>query len=105
MARLCVDTELINEPNRNFPKNVQILGCSTDDVTANKKFADDESFPYPLLCDTQREICIAYGGCESKEDGASKRITYIIGPDGNIAYAIADANARENPQQVADLVS
>tara|TARA_B110000116_G_C16555771_1_gene455224 strand:- start:127 stop:303 length:177 start_codon:yes stop_codon:yes gene_type:complete len=57
-----------------------------------------------LLCDTEREICIAYGGCGSKEDGASKRITYVIGSDGSIAHTIAEANARENPQQVANLV-
>lgn len=73
-------------------------------MAANKKFADDESFPYPLLCDTERQICIAYGGCSSKEDGASKRLTYVIGTDGNIAHALAEVNARENPQQAADLV-
>ena len=48
---------------------------------------------------------MTYGGCTSKEDGASKRITYVIGPDGIIQHAIAEANARENPQQVMDLVS
>ena len=48
---------------------------------------------------------MAYGGCASKEDGASKRITYVIGPDGRITQAIAEVNPRENPQQVMDLVS
>ena len=84
---------------------MQVLGCSTDGVSANRKFADDESFLYPLLCDTEREVCVVYGACTSKEDGAAKRITYVIGPDGLIAQAIADVNARENPQQVMDLVS
>ena len=68
-------------------------------------FADDESFPYPLLCDTSREICMAYGGCESKNDRSSKRITYIISPDGIITHAMAEVNARENSQQVMDLLS
>lgn len=67
-------------------------------------FADDELFPYPLLCDTSREICLAFGCCESKEDVASKRITYVIDPDGNITHAMTDVNARENPQEVLDLL-
>ncbi|HAA78479.1 TPA: hypothetical protein DCE37_25550 [Candidatus Latescibacteria bacterium] len=86
-------------------KDVQILGCSTDDVAANKKFADNQSFPYPLLCDTEREVCLAFGSCALKEDGAAKRTTFVIGPDGTIAQAIGDVNARENPQQVLDLLS
>tara|TARA_B100000700_G_scaffold67589_1_gene74766 strand:+ start:545 stop:670 length:126 start_codon:yes stop_codon:yes gene_type:complete len=40
-----------------------------------------------------------------KEDGAAKRTTFVIGPDGTIAQAIGDVNARENPQQVLDLLS
>ena len=47
---------------------------------------------------------MAYGSCASKEDGAAKRVTYVIGPDGNVSHAIPDVNARENPQQVFDLI-
>ena len=74
-------------------------------MAKNKKFADNESFPYPLLCDTDRVVCLAYGGCTSQDDGGSKRITYVIGPGGVIKDAIADVNASENPLQVLDLVS
>jgi len=77
---------------------VQILGASTDDVPANAKFAEEQGFEYPLLCDTEREVCLSYGACQSAEDGAAKRITYVIGPDGAIAQAHAEVNAREHPE-------
>jgi peroxiredoxin Q/BCP len=77
---------------------VQILGVSTDDVAANAKFANEQGFEYPLLCDTEREICLAYGACQSASDGAAKRITYVIGADGKIAQVHAEVNAREHPE-------
>jgi len=76
---------------------VQILGASTDDVEANAQFAQEQEFPYPLLCDTEREICLAYGACQDASDAAAKRITYVIGPDGTIAQAHETVDAREHP--------
>ena len=76
---------------------MQILGASTDDVVANAKFAEEQDFPYPLLCDTEREICIAYGACESTSDAAAKRVTYVIGPDGTIVQVHDTVDAREHP--------
>ncbi len=77
---------------------MQILGCSTDGIEANRKFAENQGFSYPLLCDTEREICLAYGACQSAEDKAAKRITYVIGPDGKVVQAHATVSAREHPE-------
>ena len=77
---------------------MQILGVSTDDVDANAKFANEQGFTYPLLCDTKREICLAYGACATAEDGAAKRISYVIGPDGKVLQAHAEVAAREHPE-------
>mgnify|MGYP001254027147 FL=1 len=74
-------------------------------MATNKKFADDESFPYPLLCDTDREICLAYGGCQSKDDGSSKRITCVIGADEKVVHLFRDVNAREHTQDVIDVLT
>jgi len=83
---------------------VQIVGVSTDGVEANAKFAEEQSFPYPLLCDTERQICLGYGACQDKSDGAAKRISYLIGADGKIELVYGDVAAREHPEQVlADL--
>ena len=79
---------------------MQILGVSTDGVEANARFAQEQEFPYPLLCDTDRAICLAYGACESSDDKAAKRITYVIGPDDTIAQAHAEVDARAQPQEL-----
>ena len=31
---------------------------------------------------------LAYGACDSADDGYAKRYTYVIGPDGRIEQAI-----------------
>ncbi len=79
-------------------RNVQILGVSTDSVEANAKFAKTQEFEYPLLCDTEREICLSYGACQSASDRAAKRMTYLIAPDGTIAQIHTNVDARKHPE-------
>jgi peroxiredoxin Q/BCP len=81
---------------------VQVLGVSTDDVEANARFARENEFSYPLLCDTERTICVAYGACESSDDQSAKRITYVIGPGGAIAQAHAEVDARKQPEELTE---
>lgn len=63
-----------------------ILGASVDDVDANARFAAKYAFPFPLLCDPDRTLSLAYHAVESKE-GIARRISYLIGPDGRIEVA------------------
>jgi cyanobactin maturation PatA/PatG family protease len=63
---------------------VKVLGVSTDSVADNARFAAKYGFPFPLLCDTGRVVCMAYGACEAAGSGEPKRMTYVIGPDGHI---------------------
>ena len=79
-------------------KNVQILGVSTDSVAANAKFAKTQEFEYLLLCDTEREICLSYGACQSASDRAAKRMTYLIAPDGVISQIHTNVDARKHPE-------
>lgn len=81
---------------------MQILGVSTDDVEANAKFAGENEFPYPLLCDTERTVCVAYGACGSSDDKSAKRITYVIGADGTIVQAHGDVDARTQPETLLE---
>ena len=73
---------------------------SFDTVEENRAFAEKFNFPYRLLCDTEREIGMAYGACDSPTAQYAKRITYVIGPDGLIAQAIGQVNAREHPEEL-----
>lgn len=73
---------------------------STDDVDANATFAEEQSFSYPLLCDTERSVCLAYGACKDRSDSAATRISYLISAEGTIEKAYSDVNAREHVEQV-----
>jgi thioredoxin-dependent peroxiredoxin len=80
-------------------KNVQVLGVSFDTVEENRAFAEKFSFPFPLLCDTERKIGVAYGAADSPKDGYARRIAYVIDESGKIAQAHPKVDAASYPAQ------
>jgi peroxiredoxin Q/BCP len=79
-----------------------VLGVSFDTEEENRAFAEKFNFPFPLLCDTERKIGLAYGACDEPTARNARRITYVIDPEGRIAQAIEKVNAREHPQQLIE---
>ncbi len=77
---------------------------SFDTVQENAAFADKFTFPYPLLCDTERVIGIGYGACGSAKDQYARRISYIIGPDGIIRHAFSKVEVKSHPADVLKLI-
>ena len=80
-------------------KNAQILGASFDNVEDNRKFAEKFKFPFPLLCDTDRKIGLAYGAATSPTDEYAKRIAYVIDEKGRIAEAHPKVDAKNYPKE------
>ena len=77
---------------------------SFDDQKANAKFAQKFQFNFPLLCDTERKIGMAYGAAEAPDAKSAKRISYLIGPDGKIKKAFPKVSAASHPEELlADL--
>jgi peroxiredoxin Q/BCP len=76
---------------------VQILGASFDTVAANKQFAANGGFRFPLLCDTDHVLGTAYGAGSS---GFASRITYIIDEHGMIAHVFARVNTSTHAKDV-----
>jgi len=68
-------------------------------VEDNAKFAKKNDFPYPLLCDTDRKIGIAYGAADSPKDEYARRIAYVIDENGKIAEAHPKVDARAYPKE------
>ena len=61
-------------------------------MAEQKKFADDENFPYALLSDPSKTMGAAYDavrqeGEQYAEHGIPRRISYLISPEGKIAKA------------------
>ncbi len=79
---------------------MQILGISFDNADDNAAFAKKFSFPYPLLCDTSRQIGMAYGACDAPEEEYAKRITYVIDPQGMIDRVYAKVSAAKHPEEL-----
>ena len=61
-----------------------MLGASADTVSLNQKFADKESYTFPLLCDTDLKLIKALG-IQSPKGTLAQRVTFVVGRDGKIA--------------------
>ena len=79
---------------------MRVLGASFDSIEQNRKFAEKFEYNFPLLCDTERTLGMAYGAAEDPKAGSAKRISYLIGKDGRIKKAWAKVDAANHPAQV-----
>ena len=81
-----------------------ILGASFDSVAENAAFAAKFDFPFQLLCDTQRDLGLAYGACTARDAEYARRISFLIDEQGDILRIYDPVKASEHPGQVlADL--
>jgi thioredoxin-dependent peroxiredoxin len=78
---------------------VQILGISFDTQEANARFAKKFNYDFPLLCDTDRKIGLAYGATDDPKASSAKRISYLIGPDGKVKKAYGSVKPAEHPAE------
>ncbi len=81
-----------------------ILGVSFDSIERNLAFADKYDFNYPLLCDTTKQMGIAYGAAESSDARTASRAGVIIDKQGKILMWSGKVNSRRFPQQALDVL-
>ncbi|MFO1519338.1 MAG: peroxiredoxin [bacterium] len=76
---------------------VEVLGVSRDSVESHAKFAGKFALPYPLLSDADKKIIKAYGA-----NGFlfTKRISYLIDPQGKIAKVYPSVSASSHAREV-----
>lgn len=93
-------------------KNVVVLGVSPDDEKSHGKFAKKFSLPFPLLADTEKKMCEAYGVWGEKSMYGKKymgvlRTTYLIDAKGKVAFrwdkVKADGHAAEVLAKLGEL--
>jgi thioredoxin-dependent peroxiredoxin len=68
-----------------------ILGISADEPAKQKKFEEKFKLPFPLLADTDKKVCEAFGVIQEKSMYGKKymgiaRMSFIIGPTGKIQH-------------------
>ena len=72
---------------------VRRFGVNPGGLDSHRRFVDKYMLDFPLIVDQDAEIASAYGVL--KENGGIARATYLIGPDGRIAYAAAGAHGAD----------
>src|SRR5829696_1581326 len=78
---------------------VRVIGLSPDTVDAQAKFAGKYDLDFTLLADAEHEVADAYGTwVEKKNYGKTywgvQRATFIVDPQGRIAYVIPKASTK-----------
>jgi peroxiredoxin Q/BCP len=81
------------------------LGCSFDTADANNAFAEKFGYTFPLLCDTDRKIGMAYAAASSPKAGSAARITYVIDESGVVSHALANIDPSSHADDLIALVS
>jgi thioredoxin-dependent peroxiredoxin len=73
---------------------------SFDTPAENRAFAEKFSFNFPLICDTDRKLGVAYGAADASASGNAKRIGVVVGPDGKVREWLGKVDAKTYPQDV-----
>lgn len=84
---------------------VAVVGVSPDTVAAQKKFAQHESLPFPLLADAERAFCQAAGVVQTKSMYGRKflgvvRTTVLVDGGGTVRRVLAPVKPAGHADQV-----
>ncbi len=76
---------------------VEVLGVSHDGLESHQRFAEKYKLPFLLLSDPKREIIKAY---EANGFLFTKRISYLVNPQGKIAKIYAKVSPGQHAEEV-----
>lgn len=79
---------------------VAVFGVSADAPADNAKFVEAERFPFPLLSDEKLVLAAAVGAVSDALPGKTRRISYLVGPDGKVLKAYSDVDPPAHAEQV-----
>ncbi|MGC1246543.1 MAG: peroxiredoxin [Spirulinaceae cyanobacterium] len=83
-------------------KDIVVLGVSMDDEASHKKFKEKYGLPFQLLVDSDGAITKAY---DVEGGGYSKRVTYVIDPQGKISHVDTKVNTSSHAEDILALNS
>lgn len=90
---------LSSDEDKKHSTDVVILGVSTDSIETQNKFKAEYKLPFDLLSDKEKIISKAYDVL-GMTGMAAQRKTFIINPEGNIAYIFDKVDAGKHDQEV-----
>lgn len=78
---------------------VEVLGVSFDEPRENAEFVAAQGFPFRLLSD-DGSLAVQVGAAESRDQSATRRISYLVGPDGKVVKAYASVSPATHARDV-----
>lgn len=85
--------------------NAEVVGISVDSPFTLAKYKEEQSLPFTLLSDFNKEVSTEYGSIYDTfamgMKGVGKRSAFVIDPEGVIQYAEVLENAGEIPSFAA----
>jgi peroxiredoxin Q/BCP len=87
--------------------DARIIGVSRDSLKSHARFIEKQGLNFPLISDAEEALCKAFDVIRvkklyGKESLGVERSTFIINPEGDIAYAWRKVRVKEH---VADVLS
>jgi thioredoxin-dependent peroxiredoxin len=83
---------------------VEVIGVSFDEPADNAKFVEAQQFPFRLMSD-DGSLAVQVGAAESRDQATTRRISYLVGPDGKVIKAYGSVNPAAHAQEVLADVS
>ena len=86
-------------------KGFEVIGVSADSEESHQKFIKKYNLPFPLIADTDKKICNAYGVWGEKKfmgktyDGIH-RVTFVISENGIIEKIFTKVDTKNHTEQV-----
>ena len=87
----------------------RVFGVSADSAASHRKFISKRELPYPLIADTDRAICEAYGVWVQKSMMGKKfmgveRSTFVIAPDGRIQAVLEKVSPMSHTEKLLEIL-
>jgi len=79
-------------------RGIVIFGVSRDSNDSHQEFRTHNALPFPLVADEDGSIDRAYGVPSLL--GMSKRVTFLVGPDGKVAHVWPDVDPGVHADEV-----
>lgn len=85
--------------------NAAVIGVSRDSLASHQRFSEKYGFQFPLASDGDEVVCKAFDVIQikklyGKESLGVERSTFIINPEGDIAYAWRNVRVKEHVSKV-----
>ena len=84
-------------------KKAEVIGVSFDDIETQEEFKTAHNLPFDLISDHDKKIAKLYDAVGFLGLYA-KRKTYIIGPDGKIAYIFQKIDTKNHSEEVIAVI-